>query len=141
MRHLNHLKSAQALNQRRLNRLNGKQQKTASNPYLKRILFAVIAGVLGLMVGGIFDFLTTLLRTFAQPNASAQFSWFLAYIFGTAGVFLGFFFGARSGEFFAQLFASDDKGPSKASSELIRLIAKTLLVAGIIWSLFLIFLS
>ena len=77
----------------------------------------------------------------AQPNASAEFSWFLAYLFASAGAILGFCFGARSGEFFAQIFANDDKGPSKASSELIRLIAKTLLVAAIIWSIFLIFLS
>ncbi len=143
MRHFNNSKSVQWFRQRRLARLQHQQEHsvTAFWSTMNRVKFAVIAGILGLLLGGLFDLATTLLRTFAQPQTSAEFSWFLAYVFAIAGIILGFCFGARSGEFFAQLFASDDHGPSKASSELIRLIAKTLLVAGIIWSMFLIFLS
>lgn len=145
MRHFTHSKSAQWYRKRQQERLQLKQQTTRPvTPFwstLSRIKFALIAGILGLLLGGLFDLTTAFLRTFAQPNASAEFSWFLAYVFATAGAILGFCFGARSGEFFAQIFASNDKGPNKASSELIRLIAKTLLVAGIIWSIFLIFLS
>lgn len=141
MRHYNYSKSAKWLKQRRLNRSAQKQQGSVVASYMKRLMFAVIAGLFGLLLGGLFDLTTALLRTFAQPQSSAAFSWFLAYMFAAAGIILGFFFGSRSGEFFSQLFAADDKGPSKASSELIRLIAKTLLVAGIIWSIFLIFLS
>lgn len=145
MRHFTHSKSAQWYRKRQQERLQLKQQTIRPvTPFwstLSRTKFALIAGLLGLLLGGLFDLTTAFLRTLAQPNATAEFSWFLAYLFATAGTILGFCFGARSGEFFAQLFASDDKGPSKASSELIRLIAKTLLVAGIIWSFFLIFLS
>lgn len=143
MRHFSPNKPAQWYRKRRLARLNSspEQSVTAFWSTLNRIKFALIAGIIGLLLGGLFDWVTTLLRTFAQPQASAEFSWFLAYVFAVMGIILGFCFGARSGEFFAQLFASDDQGPSKASSELIRLIAKTLLVAAIIWSVFLIFLS
>ena len=145
MRHFTHSKSAQWYRKRQLERIQLKQQTNRPiTPFwstMSRIKFALIAGVLGLILGGLFDLTTTFLRTFAQPNASAEFSWFLAYLFASAGAILGFCFGARSGEFFAQIFANDDKGPSKASSELIRLIAKTLLVEAIIWSIFLIFLS
>ena len=52
MRHYNYSKSAKWLKQRRLNRSAQKQQGSVVASYMKRLMFAVIAGLFGLLLGG-----------------------------------------------------------------------------------------
>lgn len=139
MRSLSRTRAFQALRERQRARLSRKPEKVPTKGWINRLQFAFYSGVMGLLLGGIFDFLTSLIRTFTQPNGDGQFIWFLAYIFAGLGALLGFTFGARAGELYAQIFAADDHGSSSAASELIRLIAKTLLVAALIWCVLLIF--
>ncbi|XID75372.1 hypothetical protein ACF3NA_02150 [Alkanindiges sp. WGS2144] len=141
MRHFIHHKSARWFKKHQLERLQSHPSEQRLRSTVNRLKFALFAGIFGLLLGGLFDLATILLRTLAQPQVSAEFIWFLAYVFAAIGAVTGFCFGSRAGELFAQLFAGDDQGASAGSSALIRLIAKTLLVVGIIWSLFLIFLS
>lgn len=139
MRSLSRTRAFQALRERQRVRLSRKPEKASTKGWFNRVKFALFAGITGLLLGGLFDFVTSLIRTFTQPNGDGQFIWFLTYIFAGLGAFVGLCFGPRAGELFAQIFAADDHGSSNASSELIRLIAKTLLVAALIWCVLLIF--
>lgn len=139
MRSLSRTRAFQALRERQRARLSRTPEQVPAKGWANRLKFAVISGVVGLLLGGIFDFLTSLIRTFTQPDSEGQFIWFLVYVFAGLGALVGFCFGPRAGELYAQIFAADDHGASNAASELIRLIAKTLLVAALIWCFLLIF--
>lgn len=139
MRSLSRTRAFQALRERQRARLSRKPEKVPAKGWLNRLQYAFYSGIIGLLVGGLFDFATSLIRTFTQPDGDGQFIWFLAYVFAGLGALVGVFFGPRAGELYAQIFAADDHGASSATSELIRLIAKTLLVAALIWSFLLIF--
>lgn len=139
MRSLSRTRAFQALRERQRVRLSRKPEKVPTKGWVNRLQFAFFSGIIGLLLGGLFDFITSLIRTFTQPDGDGQFIWFLAYVFAGLGALVGFCFGPRAGELYAQIFALDDHGSSNATSELIRLIAKTLLVAAIIWCVLLIF--
>lgn len=139
MRHLIYKESIQALRARQKARRKGKPENTPTSRFIYRTGFALVSAVIGLILGGLFDLATTLIRTLSQPNSDPQVAWFLIYVFAVMGALVGFFTGSRAGELFVQFFASEDHGVSNSSSELIRLIAKTLLVAALIWCLLLIF--
>lgn len=104
-----------------------------------RLYFALIAGLIGTGIGGLFDIFLSFARALFHPQTSGDFIWFLTYILGGTGILVGLCFGSRSGEFFAQLFNMSDDTESSASEELIRIIAKALFIAILAWSVFAIF--
>lgn len=139
MHSLSRTRAFQALRERQQARFCRRPAKVPAKGWANRLQFAFFSGSIGLLLGGIFDFMTSLLRTFSQPDSNGQFIWFLAYVFAGLGALAGFCFGSRAGELYAQMFAADDHGPGNAASELIRLIAKILLVAAFIWACLLMF--
>lgn len=117
--------------------------KLASAPYtslFSRLYFALIAGLIGAGLGILFDLFLSFARAVFQPQASGEFIWFLSYILAATAALIGFAFARKSGEFFAQLFSLTDETESSSGSELIRIIAKALLIAMLGWSVFVLFL-
>lgn len=108
-------------------------------PMFRRIQCALFAGLIGLILGGLLDLGISVLRTLSQPQASAEFVWFLAYVFASIGLLAGFFFGSRAGELFAQVFGARNDDDMSSTGELMRLVAKVLLGAALIWGAFLLF--
>lgn len=118
------------------------QRAPAKPPHISifsRVYFAVIAGLIGTGMGGLFDIFLSFARALFNPQASGDFIWLLAYVLGGTGMLVGLCFGTKSGEFFAQLFNMSDETESSASSELIRIIAKALFIAMLLWGIFSIF--
>lgn len=110
------------------------------NHLFSRLYFALIAGLMGAGLGILFDLFLSFARAIFQPHASGEFIWFLSYVLATTAAFIGFVFAGKSGEFFAQLFNLNDESESSSGSELIRIIAKALLIAMLVWSVFVLFL-
>lgn len=124
------------IHQRRQRFLNQYKRQSAVAVIGQRLFFGFIAGLIGMLIGGFFDGLITLMRSLMNIG-DGQLLWLFSPLLAILGLILGLVFASRSGEVFVNMFNLFSRqrvqGDIGIASDIMRGIGLATVICVICW--------